>query len=536
MTQQKHIINKQILEIHLPSTADTFAVQQELSALCRHQLTTVMDRIFGNTTNNMGDQPLQIDRLTLDLGKVSVKDFATVFEEELQEKLQEVCTGYQQSDEVEQKDEVSQLKEKTLIRTVAYYLKTGILPWWAKDTTKAYVLEQLEELLQKPNTTFITLLKQLRWSTQQLERFVHISTATQLLQSFQLISEIPVQQIVTALEKFQHRIHKKYGITAQKIQATFWKTAFQKFDTTKDYKSFEQECFQATLVSLGIDHQGSSKKYQAQDIYEIKSLVASYTTRQAKNIVWQEFFRQLSTIINNLFFDQLPVNTMKQCIQLLKDIGDTQEQTVDANTVLKPLATYIQRIQKELQEVASKPTLMEIEQLSSPFEDTDFIPIKNAGLVLFWPFLERFFENLELITDKTFINETTRHTAICALQYLCEGDDQELFEGVLPLNKLLCGVAIEEIISPITLSKEETAIAEGLLTAVIGQGPHWKNLSIDGFRTSYLCRPGSLRTRDGHWLLQVQRETHDITLEKLPWGFHTVKLPWMQDIIVVEWL
>ncbi|MEW7289088.1 contractile injection system tape measure protein [Aquimarina sp. 2304DJ70-9] len=536
MTQQKHIINKQILEVHLPSTVDAFAVQQELSALCRHQLRTVMDRIFDNTAHNAGDQPLQIDRLTLDLGQVSLDNFETVFEEELQEKLQEVLTVYQQSDAVVQKNTVNQTEEKTPLRAVAHYLKTGILPWWAKDRTKAYVLEQLEELLQKPNTTFITLLKQLRWNTQQLERFVHTSTEAQLLQSLQLVSDIPVQEIVPTLEKFQQRIHKKYGIALQKIQAAFWKTAFQKFDTYKDVKFFEQECFQGTLAVLGIDQKGNSKKHQAQDVYEIKSLVASYKTAQAKNTVWQEFFRQLSTIINNPFLDQLPAKMLKQWVQLLKDIGNIQEQTVDANSVLRPLAIYLQGVHKELQEIASKPAIMEIEKVSSPFEDTDFIPIQNAGLVLFWPFLERFFENLELIKDKNFINETARHTAICALQYLCEGDDQELFEGALPLNKLLCGVAIEEVISPITLSDQETAIAEGLLTAAIGQGPHWKNLSIEGFRISYLCRPGSLRTRDGHWLLQVQRETHDVTLEKLPWGFHTVKLPWMQDIIVVEWL
>ncbi len=536
MTQQKHIINKQILEIHLPSTVDPFTVQQELSALCRHQLRTVMDRIFCNTTLNAGDQPLQIDRLTLDLGKVSIEDFATVFEEELQEKLQEALTIHQQSDAVAQKNTANQPEEKTPIRVVAHYLKTGILPWWAKDTTKAYVLEQLEELLQKPNTTFITLLKQLRWNTQQLERFIHTSTEAQLLQSLQLISDVPLQEIIPAFEKFQQRIHNKYSIISQKIKVTFWKTAFQKFDTYKDSKFFEQACFKGTLAALGIDHKGSSRKHQAQDVYEIKSLVANHKTVQVKNTVWQEFFRQLSTIINNPFLDQLPTKMLKQWVQLLKDIGKIQEQTVDANTVLRPLAIYLQRVHKELQEIASKPILMEIEKLSSPFEDTDFIPVQNAGLILFWPFLERFFENLELIKDKKFIDETGRHTAICALQYLCEGDDQELFEGALPLNKLLCGVAIDEVISPIILSDEETAIAEGLLSAAIGQGPHWKNLSIEGFRTSYLCRPGSLRTRDGHWLLQVQRETHDVTLEKLPWGFHTVKLPWMQDIIVVEWL
>ncbi|WP_299259833.1 contractile injection system tape measure protein [uncultured Aquimarina sp.] len=530
MTPQKHIINRQILEIHLPTSADTFAMQQELSALCRQQLTKVMDRVFSNHTSVLGDIPVQIDRLTLDLGELTLDNFETVFEEKLQEEL----TVYQESAAVA-KQRASGKEEKTPLRAVAYYLKNGILPWWAKETTKTYVQQQLEQLLEKPTNTFITLLQQLRWNTQHLNRLVHISTEAQLLQSLQLISSIAIKEITTTLQKFQQGVQVKHGFTKQKIQAAFWKTAFQKVTTTKVYSSFEQECLQETMVALGIADKGGDTTSQMRYAYEIRSIVADYKMWHTTNTVWQEFFRQLSTIVDNPFLDQLPAQTLQECIQLLRDVGKTQGQAIDANHVLTPLATYINGVQKQVQQIASKPKSI-VDQLPATFEDTDFISIQNAGLVLFWPFLVRFFENLGLITDKTFTNATARHTAICALQYLCEGEDQELFEGALPLNKLLCGVAIEEVISPITLSEEEKEMAEGLLSAVIGQGPHWKNLSIDGFRTSYLCRPGSLRTRDGHWLLQVQRETHDITLEKLPWGFHTVKLPWMTEVLVVEWL
>jgi hypothetical protein len=60
-------------------------------------------------------------------------------------------------------------------------------------------------------------------------------------------------------------------------------------------------------------------------------------------------------------------------------------------------------------------------------------------------------------------------------------------------------------------------------------------MSIDGFRGSFLLRKGQLGARDGDWLLRVERETHDIVLDRFPWSARIVRLPWMQAILHVEW-
>ena len=189
-----------------------------------------------------------------------------------------------------------------------------------------------------------------------------------------------------------------------------------------------------------------------------------------------------------------------------------------------------------MQQIEPSPVPDVMEKLRSGFEDTDFISVPNAGLVLFWPFLPRFFENLELLTDKAFQDETARNKAVCALQYLIDEDEAGLFEGVLTLNKVLCGIPQEDTVELHLLSVDEKEIADSLLESVIARGPLWKSLSIAGFRTAYLQREGQLTTRDDHWLLRVEKATHDITMEKLPWSFTVVKLPWMPEPLMVEWM
>ena len=46
---------------------------------------------------------------------------------------------------------------------------------------------------------------------------------------------------------------------------------------------------------------------------------------------------------------------------------------------------------------------------------------------------------------------------------------------------------------------------------------------------------GVLRAQDGHWLLQVERATHDVLLDRVPWGLSIVRLPWMPRLLQVQW-
>jgi len=54
-------------------------------------------------------------------------------------------------------------------------------------------------------------------------------------------------------------------------------------------------------------------------------------------------------------------------------------------------------------------------------------------------------------------------------------------------------------------------------------------------RGSFLMREGVLTTRDGAWLLRVERQTADAVLARLPWTMEWVRQPWMQAAMRVEW-
>ena len=74
-----------------------------------------------------------------------------------------------------------------------------------------------------------------------------------------------------------------------------------------------------------------------------------------------------------------------------------------------------------------------------------------------------------------------------------------------------------------------------MLAAAIAHAPCLGTLSIDGLRGSFLLRPGVLSTRDGAWLLRVERKAYDILLDRLPWAREWVRLPWMQAPLRLEW-
>ena len=106
----------------------------------------------------------------------------------------------------------------------------------------------------------------------------------------------------------------------------------------------------------------------------------------------------------------------------------------------------------------------------------------------------------------------------------------------LLLPKLLCALNFEEPVpNKIDLSEKEKEESETLLKSVLG---HWEPLrrtSIEGLRQTFFQREGRLTPTETGWKLRVEQKTVDILLDKLPWGYSTIKLPWMKNILNVEW-
>lgn len=166
------------------------------------------------------------------------------------------------------------------------------------------------------------------------------------------------------------------------------------------------------------------------------------------------------------------------------------------------------------------------------------LSIDNAGLVLLVNYAPRLFAMLGLTRERAFVDEAARARAVHCLAYLVDGDESGA-EHQWVLNKVLCGMDIDAPVVPTGALAEARATLDGLITAVI---QHWSalgNTSPAGLRQTFLRRGGRLSRRTaedgGHWRLRVKPGPFDMLLDRLPWGYTTIKLPWMAGAIHVEW-
>jgi hypothetical protein len=171
-------------------------------------------------------------------------------------------------------------------------------------------------------------------------------------------------------------------------------------------------------------------------------------------------------------------------------------------------------------------------------ENIDFseeIFVENAGMVLLHPFIAGLFSNLQLTENGKFIAESDQSLAARILQNLVYGEN-EMAENFYPLNKIICGMGITQILGEkMEISQEIKMECEDLLQAVIGHWSVLKNTSIEGLRETFLQRTGKITRVEKGWRLQVERKTVDVLLAKLPWGMGIIKLPWMDEMMFVEW-
>ncbi|WP_207431411.1 contractile injection system tape measure protein [Sabulibacter ruber] len=183
---------------------------------------------------------------------------------------------------------------------------------------------------------------------------------------------------------------------------------------------------------------------------------------------------------------------------------------------------------------SGEPTPQEDSSTSpSKTDEKEGLYLQNAGLVLLAPFLETYLHTGGLVQNHLV---TKPLDAVHWLQFLVTGQNRTP-EPELLLNKLLCGIPLDtpvpaEVVLPPVCEKE----AQNVLEAVIRYWVVLKNTSPAGLREGFLQRSGRLsRKPDGDWLLQVEQKSYDMLLSSLPWSYSLIKLPWMSQILWVDW-
>jgi hypothetical protein len=271
----------------------------------------------------------------------------------------------------------------------------------------------------------------------------------------------------------------------------------------------------STLISQAND-------VDSNDVHE--NLETAEVERLASMRMSQSEAHQLIAALRTLIVNRRQVDA-----QTLRHIL-TQLIALEADSSLRGLVVLFKSmIQRSLDQA-------EASQYESPIDASiDEFYVGNAGLVILWPFLTQFFASFDLLDERQFKDREAMLKAVGILQYLASGET-DFAEYALPLNKVLCGMAWEDVYDlDFTLSDVEKEACDALLEALIAHASILNDMSIAGLRSTFLLRQGILSVRDGAWLLRVEDETYDIVLERFPWNWAWIKLPWMDDMMRVEW-
>ena len=168
----------------------------------------------------------------------------------------------------------------------------------------------------------------------------------------------------------------------------------------------------------------------------------------------------------------------------------------------------------------------------------EFFPVGNAGLCLFSPWLVRLFGMLGYLDEekKKLKDTASKIRAVFLLQYLVYGEEQEYRETELSFNRLLAGLSRHvPLPKRLPLTEEERQIADSMVAGVKANWLKLKGTSVKGFRRSFIARGGTLEQQEERWLLTVEKKTHDILLESVPWSFRQIRLPWLKKYIQAVW-
>jgi hypothetical protein len=145
------------------------------------------------------------------------------------------------------------------------------------------------------------------------------------------------------------------------------------------------------------------------------------------------------------------------------------------------------------------------------------------------------FKRLEWLRNNEFITDEIHVKAVFILHYLATGETVAA-EHELLICKLLCGYPLDEPLpAEIIFTEAELQEATDMLTALIQQWDKLKNTSVAGLREGFLQRPGKLFIKNDSPYVQVESHAIDVLLDYLPWNLSMIKLPWLKEILRVEW-
>lgn len=505
---QSHIIHSMKISLRVPDMESAFPMQQRVKECLGkewdEQLTAILDKY------STGNQFLQIPRLQINLEPLPVHQWEKHFKERFMEALDQALSAYNSdsaaqtqvhttSGEFQEEDRpwgpcsASEQYQDTWL----FFMQHGMLPWWAQAETATGLEEKVIAAVKaQPEFCKEQWMRARMKGHLSVQRWVQqCSPALQraVLEAF--AGPVMAGEVVgweaTILLGFSIR---NSGVNLRRLQFLYWDVMFQLL------LSEEQEMIKGTEIIPLL------KKYWARWMNEEMSTVE-------KEILEVMVFKTAQATA--------AAGTSKTTSSPEASSATAAPDNVSSNDTNATTDTPSDKINKP-----SAPDLGIGEHLL----------ISDAGLVLLHPFLVHLFKHFEWLEDNdTRLNPLYVHRAVHLLAFIVSGEEQ-MPEYNLVFPKLLCGLPLDTPLEKdLPLTVEEKQQAQELLEVVIKYWDALGSTSADGLRSTFLQREGKLIFEEDQWMLIVTAKTVDILLNRLPWGFGFVKLPWMEQLLKVQW-
>jgi hypothetical protein len=417
------------------------------------------------------EEVIHLDRFEIDLGIVSIKDIEAL---DLTETFREKIKG--QITAILLSPHKTKKSKRTFRMSLTeqwmYYMQHGFLPW---NTIKT-------------NT---------QWYQQVLEGFACDSASIELLRKLISTDERAVKRIVL-LHAQEFLIHLTEALTSEKQIDLDKAITIIKKVLGEAGKQNESIRFARAVWEKGLHYASKENRHTSNEIIQ-------------HIIPWQLDEPEIELLRKNK--EHAP-----DLIELILKTKNSGEKSREQDPQVKEIQPPVNKVSK----VESKPP-----------DDGLFVP--HAGLVLLHPFLFNLFNFLGLLEGKDFKSSYHHQKAFVVLHFLSTGS-LTFEEHELVVAKLLCNYSLEELVDPeIKLSSEEQDECEALLKEMIARWSILKNTSPDTLRTNFLQRGGKLYTMGNEPHLLIESNVLDVLLDHLPWAIGIIKLPWMKQLLKVEW-
>jgi len=382
---------------------------------------------------------------------------------------------------------------------LTYYVEFGSFPY----DSKTFNFKQLKVFFIKAFSQNIYLVKKhlFNWSksSSKLDRFFSIVYVNNedydiLNQQFENILRVIYPDLSRYLTLFMKAIN---NIGLLNDDSMYYLTN----RSDEGFKNYDYEFKRVTLKKILL----SWPKYK-------------FIVKDSSEFLVETFFSEMINVNETFEYDQMISNPK------LLEINQSHK------FYLKSL---IQNLNNKIE--SKKKSLVKNTKIQDSIDELkDGIIIYNAGLLLFWPFLNTLFIKLNLLNLRKddFKDEISKDKAIMATDFIVNGPDSK--EKDFIFNKILCGIDLDrEIDKSVELVDFELEICNSAIQALLS---NWKKVkSVQTLRDWFLKREGRLIEKEDSFIIDIENKPPDIFLKSLTWGISMVNYSLMKKKLIVNW-